>query len=304
MPGSPGRSPNPRDWRLQPLSVTQRAQADVLRILTQARKDITRSLHNMPEDSARLRRAQLRHVRAIIAKAQARIWRDIGDVVRARRLEAASRMLELGADFDNFLFQRFGRAGLTQGELVDLVRSERAAVASGFDRMMARVLGQSYVPLSTRVYNSNVWINGRLDTRLNSALARGLSAREFAAELGDFINPDTPGGIRYAAMRLARSEINNAAHAVAVNSAQGKPWISGMQWQLSASHPKPDVCDDLAEGGLGGNGIYDVDKVPAKPHPQCFCSIVPLSVSDEQFLINLVSGNYDDYAAQYLDLAA
>lgn len=301
---SPGHSPDPRAWRLQPLGVTQRAQRDVLRILAAARKDITQQLHGMPQDSARLRRMQLRHVRSIIAQAQARMWRDIGDVVRARRMEAASRMLELGAEFDNFLFKRFGQAGLTSGELADLVKSERAAIASGFDRMMARVLGQSYVPLSDRVYRSNTWINSRLDTRVNSALARGLSAREFAAEIRDFINPDTPGGIRYAAMRLARSEINNAAHAVAVNSAQGKPWISGMQWQLSASHPKPDVCDDIAEGGVGGNGVYDVGKVPAKPHPQCFCTIFPISVSDQQFLANLVAGNYDAYASQYLDLAA
>jgi hypothetical protein len=302
--GSPGRSPDPREWRLQPLGVTQRTQHDVLRILTQARHDITRQLAGLPEDSARLRRSQLRQIRAIIARAQAKIWRDIGDTVRGRRLEAAARMIELGANFDNFLFKRFGRAGLTHSELEDLVRSERAAVASGMDRMMARVLGQSYIPLSERVYLSNTWINGVLDTRLNSALARGLSAREWVKELADFINPDTPGGIRYAAMRLARTEINNAAHAVAVNNAQGKPWISGMQWFLSASHPKPDDCDNLAEGGVGGNGIYDVDKVPAKPHPQCFCSIVPISVSDEQFLINLAGGFYDDYASQYLDLAA
>lgn len=299
------RTPHARQWRIQQLATTQAAERDVLRVLEQARRDIRLQLRGLDKDtiSHRLRVQQIRHIQAIIAREQARIWRDLGQIIRARRLEAAARVITLGAEFDTFLFRQIGGLHASKSDIARLIATEERTVASSMDRMMARVLGQSYHPLSDKVYTSRAWIDGVLDRKVSSALARGLSAREFAAELSGYIDPLTPGGIRFASMRLARSEINNAAHAVAINNSQGKPWISGMQWSLSASHPKPDECDDLADGGVGGNGVYDVDKVPAKPHPQCFCIVTPVSVSDSQFLTNLLGGYYDDYASQYLDAA-
>jgi hypothetical protein len=306
MPAAARRSPDPREWRLQTLQVVKRSEADVQKILSQARKDITRQLHALQlKDtiSAQVRRRQIMLVKRAVAKEQASIWRNLGDLIRARRMDAAIRVIELGMEFDRDLFRDLGGVHVTNAELATVRDAEEAAARSGLDRMLVRVNGQSYVSLSQRVYTSSVNIGKVLDNRVNSALARSLSAKEFARELAPYINPDTPGGIRYASMRLARTEINNAAHAVAVVNAQGKPWIEGMQWELSGSHPKPDECDDLAEGGESGNGIYAVTRVPAKPHPQCFCSIVPVSVSDEQFLTNLLGGNYDDYASQYLKAA-
>jgi hypothetical protein len=300
------RSPNPRPWRVQPLEVVKRAEADVIRLLQNTKRDITRQLAQLnlkDVPSARLRAMQIRLVKEAVAKEQARLWRGLGDVVKARRLEAAARVIALGLDFDRYLFNTLGHLGVSARDIARLTAAEEQAAKSGIDRMLQRVYGRSYVTLSQRVYTSSVNIGKVLDNRVNSALARGLSAKEFARELAPYIDPSTPGGLRYASMRLARTEINNAAHAMAVTSAQGKPWIEGMQWELSGSHPKPDECDDLAMGGLSGDGVYPVNMVPAKPHPQCFCTVVPISVGDEQFMLGLISGDYDDYASRYLNAA-
>lgn len=304
----PRRTPQVREWRLQQLHVVQRTEKDVLALLRQTRLDITAQLAKLDKKdtfSAQLRRKQIQLIRKEVAKEQANLWRKMGDLIKARRLDAAARVIELGVDFDAYMFNTIGKSGLFTRSVMDaLIEAEKASARSAIDRMIARVQGDSYVSLSQRVYTSSVNIGTVLDNKVNSALARGLSAREFAEDLKPYINPDTPGGIRYASMRLARTEINNAAHAVSVENAQGKPWLESMQWELSASHPKPDECDDIAEGGPRSDGVYEVTKVPARPHPQCFCIVTPVSVDDKTFLDQLAGGGYDDYLARYLPKAA
>lgn len=300
------RSANSRQWRTQQLEVVQRTTADVEAILRQTRLDINRQLRKISTKdtvSAQVRRQQIMAIKKVVAKQQAQLWRDVGDLIKARRLDAAARIIEASTEFDAYLFKSIAGITVPDTTIRAIIEAEELSAKGAMDRMLARAYGQSYVTLSDRVYKSSVNIGTVLDNKVNSALARGLSAKEFAKELEPYINPDTAGGLRYASMRLARTEINNAAHAVAVNSAQGKPWIESMQWSLSGSHPKPDECDDLAEGGIGGDGIYLVTAVPGKPHPQCFCVITPVSVSDQAFLMNLAGGGYDDYAAKYLSAA-
>lgn len=289
------------EWRGRQLKIVQRTQTDVLRLLVQTRLDINAQLAKLNASdtiSSQIRRSQILQIKKVVAQEQASLWRTMGDVIRARRLDAASNIYALAAEFDKQLFESLGGFNVSRATINALVDAEEAAARSSMDRMIRRVFGDSYVNLSQRVYRSSINIGNVLDNRVNSALARGLSAKEFAREIQTYINPDTPGGIRYASMRLARSEINNAAHAVAISDASGKPWIEGMQWELSASHPKADVCDDLAEGGPALDGIYPPHAVPGRPHPQCFCVVTPVSVSDQAFLMNLAAGNYDSYAEE------
>jgi hypothetical protein len=155
-------------------------------------------------------------------------------------------------------------------------------------------MGQSAVPLAQRIYRTEVWMRGRVQDMINSALSRGLSAREFGREAVDWFSPNTPGGVRYASMRLARTEINNAFHAVSINHSMDKPWVEHMKWHLSGSHPKPDVCDAYSKGG-DGTGLYLPRDVPRKPHPHCLCFVTPQTVDEGAFLDALVGGKYDSY---------
>lgn len=297
-------APQPDDWKRQTAIVMQRSDRVVLAELRRAERAINaqiRSIMSRPGFSGRVRAAQLNLAKRAIQTEIAATFRRLGDIVAAKRLESAVRTINLKEQLETF---KLLTAGLPDGKDIAgaIADAEVEAARSGLDRMIARVQGASYVPLSQRVYATSSALNGPISTLVNTALASGFSAREFAKAVSAFINPNTPGGVRYAAMRLARTEINNAAHAVAVHQVQDSPWVDSMKWHLSGSHPRVDICNSLASGGPKSDGLYPKTEVPAKPHPHCFCFVVPELPSDKEFLDDLVGGKYNDYLDRYRNL--
>lgn len=296
--------PKPSEYAIQRAIVMNRADADVLAALRQAQENVHRMLREVdgrPGVGAALRKAQLQLIKRNVQQEMANLWRKVGDITQAKRLEAANKLIDLNEVSDRL---RLVTAGVPGG--ADIARAiadaERDAAERAIDRMTARAQGASHKPLSDQVYTSQTGLNGQLDRMLNSALATGLSAREFAATIQNFINPNTPGGARYAALRTARTEINNAAHAVAIDAVQDKPWVDSMTWNLSGSHKRADVCNSLAAGGPKNDGIYPKGAVPAKPHPQCFCYVTPNTLDDDEFMDGLLSGKFDGYLDKYKNL--
>jgi hypothetical protein len=278
-----------------------RSDREVLAALRQAQLDIARALRAIQFDnstSAVVRRAQLSLAKRNIQARMSQLFLQIGDITRARRLDAANRLISLAQTQDAFLFAAAALPGGLEAAK-SFADSMRATAESGLDRLDARLTGRSYTPLSQRVYKSSTIVNSQLDRLVNSALAQALSAKEFATLISGFVNPNTPGGVRYAALRLSRTEINNSAHAVAVAQVQDRPWVDSMSWHLSGSHPHPDVCDSIAGGGPKRNGVYPKGEVPAKPHPQCFCFVVAELPSDEDFTDALLSGAYDGWLRRF-----
>jgi hypothetical protein len=77
---------------------------------------------------------------------------------------------------------------------------------------------------------------------------------------------------RYQTRVIARTEAMQAARESARASMAKQPWVHGIRWTLSGSHPRADVCDVYAATdmfGLGPGG-YPVDRVPGR-HPLCMC---------------------------------
>lgn len=290
--------PDPSAWLGGYAKVQRVADAEIRVILRQAVRDINKMLRELEARGgigAMARREQLLTLKREMFRRQAEMFRATGDVIRARRYDACVRSVKLTGLTDNALFRAAGLQ--TEGRMVT-ARALAALDSEGaIDAAMMRMSGASRAPLSERIYRARVWADGVLDRRINSALARGLSSDEFAREAISWFSPNVPGGARYAAMRLARTEINNAYHAQTIQNARGKPWVKGMQWELSGSHPKPDRCDELAEydGFQLGAGVYLVDWTPSKPHPQCLCTIFPVNQSESSFLDSLVAGNFDSY---------
>lgn len=173
-----------------------------------------------------------------------------------------------------------------------------ASARHGIGAMVTRIsVGQ--IPLSKRVYKSQAFTTGLLDRKVNSALARGASAKELADSVCDMINPDTPGGVSYAAMRLGRSEINNAFHAMSIQAAQ-QPWNEAVEWYLSKVHkPQGCRCEEYAL-----IKTFDKTAVPNKPHPLCMCFIVPKPVSYNSFAEQLLSGEFDAYFTEKYGMRA
>jgi SPP1 gp7 family putative phage head morphogenesis protein len=283
-------SPEPAEVLGAYARVQRAADADILRVLRDAYRETNRDLQMLARSStpgSAIRRDQLRAIKRQILESQSEIFDRTGRVIEARRTQAAARAIRVAGRYDEALFAEHGRGP----EAAALTRGLEATETRTIDAAIARMMGSS-VPLSARVYRARTFADGALERRINSGLARGLSAEQMARELRDFVNPNTPGGQRYAAMRLARTEINNAFHAMSIRAAQLKPWITKMEWHTSKSHPRLDECDAL-------NGrLFPVDEVPKKPHPQDMCYVTPVvdaTDDDDAFLDSLVNGDFDSF---------
>jgi len=73
-------------------------------------------------------------------------------------------------------------------------------------------------------------------------------------------------GIAYNALRLARTELQYANHAVTTEIAKHSPWVTGRFVRLSPGHPRIDICDTWASGGP-----YPKDQQILLLHPNCQC---------------------------------
>jgi hypothetical protein len=237
--------------------------------------------------------AEVRRSQLILAVRQLRTqavatWSGVEASIR----EGIARSAGAAAEAQNLLTSViFNSAGLTEPSLLSsaVARQAEAGVKSLESR---RLFSHT---LSQRVYSSSVAANGMVQRTVNRALGRGATWKELATDVRRLINPHTPGGVSYAAKRLARTELNNAFHTTQVRLAQKTPFIVGERWVLSGSHPKPDICNDYADRN---GGIFEIADVPGKPHPQCLCYLVAETPSPEEFFRKYKSGDYDDYITE------
>jgi hypothetical protein len=276
----PSRYPLIRYLRVESAYVNQLKD-----VLEEAAKQIEVAILLLGPKSEPLTRAQLRAQRAAI-KAQLReLFKGaIKDIIAAGQKAAAADAVKVLAEYEKELLEKLGSASYYD----DIVRAEAQRAASGVNSLMARWTS-SYRPLSSRVYRAGVIGNGAIDRAINVALVRNLSAAEFAASIRALISPKVPGGVSYAALRTARTEINNAAHAATQQRYKDSKIVDAVDWHLSTSHPEGDECD-----GLAADGPYDIDNVPSKPHPQCLCYTTPSLPSRKEFLERLLRGDYGD----------
>jgi hypothetical protein len=252
-----------------------------------------RALESNATFSGGVNRAVLGQVRREILREEARVWRRIGEAVKGGVADAAAAAVESNGLYTEQLFSRAGHPEL----FAALQRSQEASARAGVE--VAKIRAQySARQLSQRVYHAEQWSNGVLDRTINAHLATGSSARELAAAMRQFINPNVQGGVRYAAMRLGRTELNNAFHAQQVKLGAEEPWVERMKWNISGSHPRPDSCDDYAghsDGPQFEDGTWVPEEVPGKPHPQCLCFVTPVTVDLGEFIQKLNAGAYDSY---------
>ena len=272
------------------LRVQEAWERDLLYILKRASSDVSKQIRDLAGKEgigAKVRADQLRLVQRELKKQQASLWRTIGSTVEAGKMEAAAAAVETNFVYTDMLL----RSQFTRAEIETMLESAQAQARRGLDHALSRMNGLSNIPLSQQVYRTRALSEGMVDRRIMNAIARGASWRELANDVRQFINPNVLGGVSYAAKRLGRTELNNAFHATAVTEAIENPYVTGMQWNLSGSHPKPDECNEYAEQVhyRGGEpGVYKPEQVPAKPHPNCLCFMTPEVVDEDEFVALLL----------------
>lgn len=234
-----------------------------------------------------VRASQLRLTREMMT-----MWRAAGDVIERGILDSAGDIAKVQKAFDQDLLKRMG-AKMD----ASFARSLVAQAEAGLDHYVSR--RHFSHTLSERVYKNGRKSVTAVENIINQSLLSGRSAREIANLVRKYIDPRTPGGASYAAMRLGRTELNNAFHETSIRMAKDDPFVERMRWNLSGSHPKPDICNQYASAVNGsgwGPGEYSVGQVPGKPHPQCLCFTTTIPISEEAFLRNIHAGKYDHMA--------
>ena len=298
------RRPEAREWIRRYASVQERYDFRLDRLLARVANDLEKQIRELDGKSgvgAELRRRQLIGSKSVIHKLLAEFWRDAGNLIRAGREEAADTALDVGFEWDE---QMLARVYPDPDDRLQMRKYLLAASERNIDAMLRRAYGVQ-LPLSRRVYRTEALAKGWVDRAVESALAGGASAADLAKRVRSMIHPSTPGGVTFAARRLARTEINNTFHAQAVTDNHDKPWNTGMRWRISKSHSVPDECDLYAQQEHGlGPGVFPVSQVPAKPHPQCFCYVTPETLTVEQFEAAFRRGEYDSYLQEKYDSSA
>lgn len=277
--------PTPRQPLIEYLGVQRRVDDQLNRVLAQAARDAQRRVVALelgpPGIGARVRQAQLLGVLRAIRETQEQLWLEgIGPLITSRIEDAQFAAIRAGEFMDDVLFEAL------PADQAEIMRaSARRMAESG----LITEANRRAVALSPRVWDNARLASGQIERLIRSGIIQGLSARELAGTVRSFIHPSTPGGTSYAAMRLARTELNNAFHERQIAMAQNKPWVIGVKWNLSKSHPKKDRCDEYATENANdlGPGVFPTSGVPSKPHPHCLCFMTYEMQPEDDFVADL-----------------
>lgn len=244
---------------------------------------------------AALRRAQMQAQLKQLRKLQAELWGSVSKATELGMQRAAEGAAEAEIAINKVLFDA---AGVKHASFDSAMRIQAQEAVQNVISKAA-----NDIPLSSQVYRSRALAQKQVDRAINRGLLLNFSAKELADTIKHLILPTTPGGVSYAAMRLARTEINNAFHRTQIDLRKGDPWTEGFQWHLSGSHPRPDMCNDYAdrEHFRGGDpGVFKVEDVPGKPHPQCLCFITTVTIGVDDFIDKMARGDFDSFMEKKL----
>lgn len=282
---------NKANWLGRYLEVEGKGTNEIHAVLEMAERSIVNALASIGPDgpiSSGIRKAQLNLALQSVRKILRGTFGSVTDIIRSKQAEAAVAAVDAGLFDDRGVMKLLFPHSVDRQNYAD---SLRETAQRNIQATVTRVI-KTEQPLSARVWRTNALSNGLVSKAVNNALARGESAENLAKEIRHLVRPDAPGGISYAAMRLARTEINNAFHAQSIDDARKKPWVHQMRWNLSKVH-KDDPGDKCEEYAL--QGLFDIDRVPNKPHPHCRCFVTAELPDYQQFEDNLVMGHYDSY---------
>lgn len=283
--------PKPNQPLLDVLAISGTTISEMNQMLTDGAQEAERLIPKLIEQNTTggaVKAAQLAIVRRELKAMQSALWGDLG---RAARSGVEAATLQGAEAPEDVLFSVFRKAKLNP-EVFRLAWVEQAR--QGIAAALAKT--QNGIPLSRAVYRTQAWASGLVDRRVQQGLLLGMNAKAIAKSVKDLINPNVKGGVSYAAHRLARTEINHAYKTSQENRYRDEPWTKGMRWNLSGSHPTPDICNELSERdahGLG-RGVYPVGQRPSS-HPNCLCYLTPEQLDEDEWIDNFLKGDYNSY---------
>lgn len=280
---------NPLGTFLRKTESTDRA---LLRLLAEAAQDAKNAALKLEKSAligAKARAAQQRLIEKELYDSLHRVYENIGYLTIFGEKQAS---LAAADAMDTLTAKVWGSTKKMQ----DLQREFTRTARSGIESYVSRQ--ENLVSLSRRIYNGGVYGEGVVKREINKALLRDLSPAEFAKRMESLFKPNAPGGVSYAAMRLARTEINNAFHYTQIRYTREMPWVQAYQWNRSGrATSRPHACSDYANQNNYdmGKGVFPKSEVPSKPHPQCLCFLTTVTMSNGEFERRLRTGAFNTY---------
>ena len=270
------------------LKLTQANLRRLMRTFDDAAESIAQQLIDIPGvylgPEGALSQAAMRETLRNIDTLLASLARDYANLLDAGMLQvaqaAADREQEIGrftgAPNDPGLQAEIDRTVMTADGLEVTVRFGRVS-GTAVERLASRYYRDG-LRLSDRLYNLDAITRRVIEDTLIQGVTEGASARKVAGRLVDNLTAAGSANPGFHAMRIARTELNNAhreAHLLSVLTPEGamKEWVQGVRWNLSLGHKDPDICDIYAshEAGLGA-GVYLPRDVPTD-HPHGLCHL-------------------------------
>jgi len=272
--------------------ITGATDREILKLLAEASQEARKEAERLAstEKFGRLTRAaQQRLISDALNRQMHALWEGVGHLTVFGEKEAARAAISSMDFLEGNLWSHVSTKDL------EFRRMLQREAENGIDAFVSR--RENLLEFSKRVYKNEALSKDLLSRRINIGLLRGLSPKELATSVTSLINPGAPGGVSYNAMRLARTEINNAFHFSTIRNTREMPWVKGYQWNLSGSHPHIDICNTMAQANHDGigRGVYKKANVPPKPHPQCFCYLTTVTASPGEFENAFEKGNYAPY---------
>lgn len=262
---------------IRPYLRTQaRSDDEIRKLLKAAARSIKKDLDTPIKNAIAAEQPQL--VMRAIEGRLAGLWTETEGVILNYRPQVALDAVKVGDPISRALFEVAG----VDYKPIQQSLQERAlfAVEAGLNRFSTQ-----NIPLSSTVHRASALADGWLDRRISQLITQGANARTIARSIEQFILPDVPGGVSYAAMRVARTELNTTFHRVQREVMGAQPWVSKVAWVLSGSHPEEDECDDLV-------GEYELRDAPDPPHPQCLCHLEPVMMGKDEFVAYVSSPQF------------
>lgn len=286
----PKQSP-PNQPLLDVLAVNNMTLSEMNAILRDGAQEAERLIPKLIEQNTtggKVKAAQLALVLREVKVMQSALWGDLGRVTRTG-VEAG--YLKAAEAAEDVLTKVFHQNGVSPAPIL---AGWREQAKQGIAAVLAK--SANGIPLSRAVYKAQALATGQVTRKVQQGLLLNMNAKAIAKSVKDMISPLVKGGVSYAAHRLARTEINNAYKTSQEARYKDEPWTSGMRWNLSGSHPTPDICNVLASQdahGLG-DGVYPVGKRP-NSHPNCLCYLTPEQPDEDEWMDRFLAGDYNTY---------
>jgi hypothetical protein len=176
-------------------------------------------------------------------------------------------------------------------------------VAAGAVNRAASRYYRDGLKLSDRLYNLDQAARKVVEDTILQGLTEQIGAKPLSERMVGALTAAGADNPRYQAMRIARTEINQAHREAHIQSTLDpitgrlKGFISAVGFRLSLGHPKPDICDVWAGADSGlGPGNYMPDDVPID-HSNGLCYTVSVLVEHPDVAAPSKAPTMDDVPA-------